>query len=185
VADPTITAELVHLGKGYAGSGLACGITGRVRVTERLMDATCPRCRHDGDPVPRTRALDVEKAHAEALVEDAARPAEQPADPATTAQAAFTRPIRIGWDQLRPGDQVDNSIPGGDPVGDTILKVVPGGHADDESNEDRADDDPGYCWGDCVAVVFFEDEDCAYPLHVHKGAEEVTVRLLAEVQPGD
>lgn len=78
MADQTITAELVHLDRSYAGRGIVCGITGSVLFSGRLVDATCPRCNHDDASGPRTRALKVEKAHAEALVQDAARPAEQP-----------------------------------------------------------------------------------------------------------
>jgi hypothetical protein len=62
----TTTTETVHLRSRYA-RGIACDITGPVRVTERLSEATCPRCQYEGDPVPRTRALQIEATHAAAL----------------------------------------------------------------------------------------------------------------------
>jgi hypothetical protein len=58
--------EAIHLRKSFT-RGIACGITGSVRITERLSEATCQRCYYEGDPVARTRALMVEAAHAEAL----------------------------------------------------------------------------------------------------------------------
>ncbi len=72
-------AEMVHL-RPYVG-GPACGIDGPVRVTERLSETSCPRCMHDGDPVPRTRALTVAAAHIEALAMDADLRLEAPAPP--------------------------------------------------------------------------------------------------------
>jgi hypothetical protein len=144
VADPTTTAELVHLRKGYAGSGLACGITGRVRVTERMMDATCPRCRHDGDPVPRTRALDVEKAHAEALVEDAARPAEQPAEPATTAPAFAERHPHPGDD---PVARLHHTIDMFNRRPDDDFAILATSNAYPDGGR------PGLTWGDLRAIA--------------------------------
>jgi hypothetical protein len=43
------------------------------QTTERLSAVTCPRCLFDGDPVPRTRKITIERAHTEALSENAAR----------------------------------------------------------------------------------------------------------------
>lgn len=67
MAATTEITELVHLCGRFAIGGITCGEASRGRVTERLSEATCPRCRYAGDPVPRTRGLQVEAAHAEAL----------------------------------------------------------------------------------------------------------------------
>lgn len=98
------------------------------------------------------------------------------------ATATLTRPVLIDWAQLQPGDQIDNTAPGwnGDRVYDTVLKVVEGGHDQDGSNEDKDEDDETYCEGNCVSVIFFEDEDCAYPMHVGRWLD-VTARLRVEV----
>jgi len=46
-------------------------------ITERLFEVTCPRCAYDGDPVRRTRALRIERAHVEALQIDRGYPSGQ------------------------------------------------------------------------------------------------------------
>lgn len=84
-----------------------------------------------------------------------------------TETALYSRRIRIDSEQLQPGDQIDNAIPGRDPVYDTIEKI--GTHTEDASNEDRDEDDADYCYNDCAFVIFFEAEDYAYPLHVRRG----------------
>lgn len=100
----------------------------------------------------------------------------------TIAPVLYTRPIRIDFSELQPGDQIDSTVDGwkGDRVYDTVLKVVEGGHDQDGSNEDKDEDDESYCEGDCLSVIFFEEEDCAYPMHVGRWLE-VTARLRVEV----
>lgn len=96
----------------------------------------------------------------------------------TLTETRYSRRIQIESAQLEVGDQIDNAIPGREPVWDTIDHF--GTHAEDEANEDRDEDDPDYCWGDCTSVIFFEAEDCAYPLHVHSGnGDSVYARLTA------
>lgn len=90
----TTPTETIHLRKRYAGE-VSCGVTGPVRITEVLSETTCPRCRHDGDPVPRTRALRVVEAHAEALAENAEREATLTLKTATLTTPERNRLARI------------------------------------------------------------------------------------------
>jgi hypothetical protein len=63
-------APLIHLHHRYTGEWTVCG-NDEVpfsETTERLNEATCPRCVYEGDPVPRTRALTIDRAHAEAVL---------------------------------------------------------------------------------------------------------------------
>ncbi len=74
-SEDCLTPEYVHLYRRYSGSWTVCQTPDEVaETTERLNDATCPRCRYDGDPVDRTANLLVEAAHEEAKKIHNARP---------------------------------------------------------------------------------------------------------------
>jgi hypothetical protein len=65
------------------------------QTTERLSAVTCPRCLFDGDPVPRTRKITIERAHTEALSENAAR---------------FPSPIEMAVSPTREADKLAGAV---------------------------------------------------------------------------
>jgi hypothetical protein len=86
----------------------------------------------------------------------------------TAITAQYTRRIRIDehYYEIQAGDQVDNST---DLESDWCTVARIGTHADDRDIEDAPDD--YYCEGNCAAVFFFEDDDCAFAFHVRPGVE--------------
>ena len=86
----------------------------------------------------------------------------------TATAIRYTRRIRIDehYYEIQPGDQVDNSR---DFSEDWCTVARIGTHVQDECIEDAPDD--YYCEGKCAAVIFFEDEDCAFAFHIRPGDE--------------
>lgn len=94
----------------------------------------------------------------------------------TSTQTLYTRPLPVGSSNLafhlQAGDLVDNS---GDLTPEwCVVDHVGAEHAEDTGNEDRKDDN--YCDGDCFAVIYFDADECVYPLHVREG-DDVDARF--------